>query len=67
MRLARSSTGNTSRMAIEMLPQHGRRVVRVVLQDGRQLEGELLVLTGRYQVGDDVFFYWQIEELEDIE
>jgi hypothetical protein len=49
----------------EMLPQHGR-VVLVVLQDGRQLEGELHTLTGRYQVGGVVFEPWEIEELEDV-
>jgi hypothetical protein len=49
---------------VEMLPQHGR-VVLVVLQDGRQLEGELIVLTGRYQVGGVAFDAWEIEELED--
>lgn len=48
-----------------MLPQHGR-FVRVILQDGRQLEGELIILTGRYKVGDDLFFGWEIEELDDI-
>jgi hypothetical protein len=36
------------------------------LQDGRQLEGQLLVLTSRYQVGDEVFASWEIEELEDL-
>lgn len=52
-------------MTIEMLPQHGR-VVRVMLQDGRQLEGELIILTGRYKVGDALFFEWEIEELVDV-
>ena len=49
----------------ELLPQHGR-VVLVVLQDGRQLEGELVTLTGRYQVGDVVFEPWEIDEFEDL-
>ena len=48
-----------------MLPQPGR-VVLVMLQDGRQLEGELLVMTGRYAIGDDVFEAWEIETLEDV-
>ena len=48
-----------------MLPQRGR-VVLVMLKDGRQLEGELIVLTGRYQVGGVVFDLWEIEEVEDI-
>jgi hypothetical protein len=34
----------------ELLPQRGR-VVLVVLQDGRQLEDELIVLADRFQVG----------------
>jgi hypothetical protein len=50
---------------VELLPQNGR-VVLVVLQDGRQLEGELIVLTGRYQVGGVVFDAWEIEALEDV-
>lgn len=48
-----------------MLPQHGR-VVLVILKDGRQLEGELLVMTGRYAIGDVGFEAWEIESLEDI-
>lgn len=50
---------------LEMRPQNGR-IVRVILQDGRQLEGELVTLTGRYQLGDETFYGWEIEELEDI-
>jgi hypothetical protein len=38
----------------------------VVLQDGRQLEGELHVLSGRYEVGGVVFDPWEIEELDDV-
>jgi hypothetical protein len=49
---------------IDMLAQHGR-IVLVVLQDGRQLEGELHTMTGRYKVGGVVFDEWEIEELED--
>jgi hypothetical protein len=40
--------------------------VLVVLQDGRQLEGELIVLTDRFEVGGTVFESWEIEELEDL-
>jgi hypothetical protein len=50
---------------VELLPQNGR-IVLVVLQDGRQLEGELLVLSGCYEVGGVVFDPWEIEELEDV-
>jgi hypothetical protein len=50
---------------VEFLPQHGR-IVRVVLQDGRQLEGELHTMTGRFEVGGVVFDEWEIEELEDL-
>jgi hypothetical protein len=49
----------------ELRPQPGR-IVLVTLRDGRQLEGELIVLTSRYQVGDVVFDAWEIEELEDL-
>jgi hypothetical protein len=48
-----------------MLPQHGR-IVLVVLRDGQQLEGELIVLSGREDVGGVVFDAWEIEELEDL-
>jgi hypothetical protein len=47
-----------------MLPQPGR-VVLVVLQS-RASEGELLVMTGRYAIGDVVFESWEIETLEDV-
>jgi hypothetical protein len=46
------------------LPQHGR-IVLVMLQDGRQLEGELIVLTDRFQVSGVVFEQREIEELSD--
>jgi hypothetical protein len=36
-----------------------------LLKDGRQLEGELLAMTGRYAIGDVVFEAWEIESLED--
>ena len=49
----------------ELLPQRGR-IVLITLQGGRQLEGELLVLTYRYQVGEVVFDAWEIEELDDL-
>jgi hypothetical protein len=48
-----------------MLPQHGR-IVLVVLQDGRQLEGELHTMTGRFEVGGVVFDPWEVETLEDV-
>jgi len=50
---------------LELLPQHGR-VVLVVLQDDRQLEGELIVISGRYQVEWVMFEPWEIETLEDL-
>jgi hypothetical protein len=50
---------------VDLLPQNGR-IVLVVLQDGRQLEGELRVMSGRYGVGDTVFDAWELEELEDV-
>ena len=48
-----------------MLPQHGR-VVLVMLKDGRQLEGELVVMTDRYVIGGVVFEEWETETLEDV-
>jgi hypothetical protein len=48
-----------------MLPQHGR-VVLVMLKDGRQLEGELIVMTDHYTVGDVSFEEWEIETIEDV-
>jgi hypothetical protein len=39
--------------------------VLVVLQDGRQLEGELHAMSGRYEVGGVVFQDWEINEFED--
>jgi hypothetical protein len=47
-----------------MIPQHGR-IVLVVLQDGRQLEGELIVLTDRFQVAGTMFQSWEIEAVCD--
>jgi hypothetical protein len=41
-------------------------VMLVVLQDGRQLEGELHTLTSRYHMGGVVFEPWEIETLEDV-
>jgi hypothetical protein len=32
-----------------------------------QLEGELMVMSGRYEVGGVVFDPWEIEELEDLD
>jgi hypothetical protein len=64
--LIASPTSNVADVAdVELLPQHGR-IVLVVLQDGRQLEGELHTLTGRYQVGGVVFEPWEIDQLEDV-
>jgi hypothetical protein len=40
--------------------------VLVVLQDGRQVEGEPVVMTGRYAIGEAVFDAWEIESLEDV-
>jgi hypothetical protein len=48
----------------EMLPQPGR-VVLLVLKDGRQVEGELIVMTDHYTVGDVSFQEWEIETIED--
>ena len=50
---------------VPMLPQHGR-IVLVVLQDGQEPEGQLIVLSGRYEVGGVVFDAWEIDELEDL-
>ena len=49
----------------EMLPQPGR-VVLVMLNDGRQLEGELVVMTGCFAVGDVTFEQWEVERIEDV-
>jgi hypothetical protein len=40
--------------------------VLVAIQDGRQLEGGLIVLTDRFQVAGTLFEQWEIEELEDV-
>lgn len=50
---------------LDLLPQIGR-VVLLMLRDGRQLEGELHVLSGRYGIGDTVFDAWEIETIEDV-
>ena len=47
------------------LPQHGR-VALVILKDGRQLEGELHLMSGRYEIGGVTFDAWEIEELDDV-
>ncbi len=47
-----------------MRSQQGR-IVLVVLQDGTQLEGELHMLTDRFEIGRVVFEAWEIETLED--
>lgn len=38
----------------------------ITLQDGRQLEGALIVLTGRFEVAGIVFEPWEIDEIEDV-
>ena len=38
----------------------------LVVQDGRQIEGELHMLSGRYSVGGVTFDEWEIETLEDV-
>jgi hypothetical protein len=48
---------------VDLLPQNGR-VVLVVLQDGRQIEGELHSMSERYEIGGETFDAWEIEELE---
>jgi hypothetical protein len=50
---------------LDLLPQNGR-VVLVILQDGRQLEGELHSMSGRYEIGGETFDVWEIETLEDV-
>jgi hypothetical protein len=40
--------------------------VLAVLQDGRQIEGELHSMSGRYEVGGATFDAREIEELEDV-
>jgi hypothetical protein len=37
-----------------------------MLRDGRQLEGELVVMTGSYCVGDVTFEAWEVETIEDV-
>ena len=36
------------------------------LEDGRVVEGELHVMSGRYEVGAVTFDQWEIETLEDV-
>ena len=48
-----------------MFPQGGR-VVLVMLEDGRQLEGELIVLTNCYFIAGVMFAEWEVETLEDL-
>jgi hypothetical protein len=50
---------------VDLLPQSGR-VVLAVLQDGRQLEGELLSMSDRFVIGGTAFDAWQIEELDHV-
>jgi hypothetical protein len=50
---------------VDLLPQNGRLVL-VVLQDGRPLEGELHSMSGRFEIGGVAFDAWEIEELEDV-
>jgi len=40
--------------------------VLVVLQDGRQIEGELHAMSGRFEVGGIAFDAWEIEEIESV-
>ncbi len=49
----------------ELLPQPGR-VVLVMLKDARQVEGELIVMTGHCTVGDVSFQEWEIETIENV-
>jgi hypothetical protein len=48
-----------------LLPRR-ERIVLAMLQDGRQLEGELQLMSGRYSVGGVLFDAWELEELEDV-
>jgi hypothetical protein len=52
----RSSHGGMVQMP--MIPQHGR-IVLIALQDGRQLEGSLIVLTDRFEVDGTAFEPWE--------
>jgi hypothetical protein len=40
--------------------------VNLLPQNGRQLEGELHMMSGRYEVGGVVFDEWEVETLEDV-
>jgi hypothetical protein len=48
------------------LPQHDRKV-RVVLHDGRRLEGDLIVISDRYQVEWVMFDPWEIAKIDDLD
>ena len=37
-----------------------------MLKDDRQLDGELIVMTDHYTVGDVIFQEWEIETIEDV-
>jgi hypothetical protein len=47
---------------VPMLPQRDL-VVLVTLQDGRQLEGTLIVRTNCFEIAGTVFGAWEIEEI----
>jgi hypothetical protein len=53
-------------VAVEMFPEPPERYVRVVLTDGRHLEGELHQWRGAFFVGPVVFKASEIETLEDV-
>jgi hypothetical protein len=40
--------------------------VLVVLQDGRQIEGEIHVMSGCYEIGGETFDAAEVETLEDV-
>jgi hypothetical protein len=42
------------------------QVVLIVLQDGRQLEGERHSMSGRFEIGGVTFDQWEVEEREDV-
>ena len=53
-------------VAVEMSPEPPRRKVRVVLTDGRRLQGELHPWRGAFFVGSVVFDASEIATLEDV-
>jgi hypothetical protein len=61
------TAGRYRRLVVDapMLPQRGP-IVLVMLQDGRQLEGEPHSMSGRYEIGGETFDACEIEELEDL-